>query len=148
MGVIWLSLGIAGFILFFFGIGLGYQYRWWFRGKYIYLRKMFRGEAVAKDRESKACEVVIQLPNQGQPFRTRTENLSPNGMFIRMDPPLMKGDNFRFLLNLSIDESVAGTAEVRWNQTKASARLSPGMGCKFFQMNEKEKLRIRKHLRS
>lgn len=142
-----LFVGIACFILLFTAIFSAIQNKHWIKGRWIYFKKTWKGQAVSKDRRPRSFEVIIQMPYKGTPERTRTVNLSPNGMFVRMDPPLMVGESFRFLLNLDSQNSLSGTAEVRWSQEKATPYTPPGIGCKFYQMKDQDKALIKKFLR-
>jgi len=123
------------------------QTRHLWRGRLVYLRKLFKGEAISKDRVKKNLELVIQMPYKDQPFRTRISNLSPNGMFVKMNPPLLVGESFRFLLVLGKDLHINAWAEVRWAQTEKTPHTSPGMGCKFFHLKDSDRLAIKKFLR-
>jgi len=117
------------------------------KGRWIYWRKRLKGQAVSKNRIPKNIEIVIQLPFEDRPFRTKIHNLSPNGMFMKMNPPLVVGESFRFLLNLGKDEKISAWAEVRWAQVNRTAFTPPGMGCKFFHISDEDRNRIKKFLR-
>jgi len=119
----------------------------WLHGRWIYFRKRWKGEAISKDRRTHQFEVIVQMPYRGTPERCRTVNLSPNGMFVKLDPPLMVGESFRFLLNLPNGIGISGTAEVRWSQEKATDFTPVGMGCKFHYLRPDDRNEIRKALR-
>lgn len=145
MGV---GTAVTLFALITFGTLYFFQTRHQWKGRWLYLKKRLKGEAVSKDRVLKNIEIVIQLPYRDTPFRTRVYNMSPNGMFVKMNPPLQVGESFRFLLTLNGDEKITAWAEVRWSQDKRTPYTPPGMGCKFFHMDDADRLRIKKFLRS
>lgn len=121
--------------------------QWQWRGRLIYWRKKIFGQAVSKDRVPQNLEVVLQLPNDDRPVRVSVLNLSQQGMFIKMNPPLPVGSNFRFLMTLGPDERVSGWGEVRWSQPKRTPYTPPGMGCRLYNLDDSDRLKIKKFLR-
>ncbi len=141
---------LATLVVIILGIALGlalYRRRHRILGRWIYLKKMWKGEAISKDRRRRQLDVVLQIPYDQKPFRTKTVNLSPRGFFIQMDPPLMVGESFRFLLVLDDANKVNALAEVRWAQESKTAFMPAGMGCKFYQVSESDERKILKYLR-
>ncbi len=143
------AIGIAillfiGFIWFF----RAYDLRHFFSGRIKYWRRVMRGEPVSTDRIERNIEVLLTLPTDPLPFRTKTFNISPHGMFIRMDPPMSVGDHFKFILKISPDRSISGRAEVKWQHWKATPLTPRGMGCKLFHVSEEDQNFLRKYLKS
>lgn len=138
---------IIPFILIVYFSFLISKHKVYLKGRYIYWKKRWKGEAVSKDRMPQHLEIVIQIPYQDRPFRTHLHNISPNGMYVKMNPPLMVGESFRFLLNLNDDERISAWAEVRWSLENRTIFTPPGMGCKFFHLSDADRNRIKRFLR-
>lgn len=116
----------------------------WIEGKFVVLKKRFSGKPVGGDRYRSQMDVVLNLPiGLGQITRTTTANISPGGMFVKLNPPLERDQIFRFRLNLSERESIAGTAEVMWVQDRWTERFPTGVGVRFKDIPEKDRNRIR-----
>jgi hypothetical protein len=147
LGLAFVGLAILifiGFIWFF----RAYDLRHFFTGRFKYWRRVWRGEPVSTDRIERNLEVLISLPTDPLPFRTKTFNISPHGMFVRMDPPMSVGDHFRFILKVTPERAISGRAEVKWQHWKATPLTPRGMGCKLFQLSEDDQNFLRKYLKS
>lgn len=119
--------------------------RWhWVRGKWIFLQKYFAGDAVSTSRKSKQFEVVVEIPyGPDRTLRAMTEDLSPTGMFIRLNPPLKKGEIIHFLLVLSPDQKINARAEIKWAQNRWTEHHPSGNGCKFLNLEPEDQKKIR-----
>ena len=147
LGLIALGLTFVGFVLFinFFRL---YDVRHYIRGRSLYWWRRYRGQPVSSDRVRRNIPLVIAMPHDSTPFRTKTWNLSPHGMFVVMDPPMLPGDHFRFILNVTADRSISARAEVKWQLLKPTPLTPKGMGCKFFDLSEDDEKFLRKYLKS
>lgn len=142
MIVLGLFFSIIAFIYFL-------HQRWhWVRGKWIFIQKYMAGRAQWSHRKSKRMGVTIETPyGPDRTLHTSTEDLSPSGMFVRANPPLKKGDTFRFVLTLSTDERIIGTAEVKWAQNRWSQHHPSGNGCRFVNLSQEDQAKIRTSLK-
>lgn len=144
----WLMGGLALFI--FLIVILAFALKNWFRlrGYYHYFYRKLTSEPVKDFRYERQADVVIQMPfGPDLVHRANTRNISRNGMYVRMNPPLKKEDVFSFLLVLSDDFKLKGKAQVFWVQDRWSEHHPSGMGCKFLNLSESEKNRLHAFLR-
>jgi uncharacterized protein (TIGR02266 family) len=114
------------------------------KGRWIMWRKKMAGKVVGGDRYSSQVEVVLNIAHgRGRIERSTTANISPGGMFVKLNPPLERDDFFRFRLNLTNDKPVTGTAEVMWVHDRWSEKFPTGIGVRFKDLSETDRNRIR-----
>lgn len=140
-----IALIVIGTILLFIILIYSLHQRWhWIRGQWIFLQKYFAGRASATFRKSRSYRVVLEPPyGRDRTLHTITEDLSPTGMFVRVNPPLKKGEIFRFMLSLPNGDRIQATAEVKWAQNRWSKHHSSGNGCRFLELSESDREKIR-----
>lgn len=139
-GVTVLFVGLGLFIAFIAVVYFLNREWHWIRGKWIFIKKYFEGRNPVANRRTTHYEVVIEPPyGPDRTLHTTTEDLSPTGMFMRMNPPLKKGEIFHFLLVLPDETRIDGHAEVKWAQHHWSEHHPSGNGCRF--LNLKPELR-------
>ncbi|MDB5037901.1 MAG: hypothetical protein JWQ35_1429 [Bacteriovoracaceae bacterium] len=114
------------------------------RGRWIRLKKILGGAPRGKPRYKVKVDLVIDVPLLGEKvYRTTTANLSPSGMFVKVNPPLARKEIFRFRLGLPGEEGIMGTAEVLWVQSVWTEHHPTGIGCKFTSISDTDRNRIR-----
>ena len=80
-----------------------------------------------------------------------TGNISAEGLFIRTDSPLEKGESFLLKLQLpEMAEPLIVPSQVVWNRKKSEqTEAAPaGMGIKFGEMSPKDEEALKKYLQS
>lgn len=111
-------------------------------GRFKYWGRVLSGSANTQ-RKRKSLEVAIQVPRGPDPVvRTNTINVSPNGMYVKLNPPFSVGEVFKFRLALKGNRAIVGQAEVVWVQPRWSEHHPTGMGCKFQRLSQEEKLML------
>jgi hypothetical protein len=144
----WVAGALLIFVLFVVALSYAIKKRYAIRGRLQYFYRKLKGEPVKDFRFSKSAEVVIQMPFGPERIaRANTRNVSRSGMYVRLNPPLKKGDIFQFLLVLSEKLKIKGMAEVVWIQTKWTEHHPSGMGCRFKSISEEDRNRIHLFLR-
>jgi uncharacterized protein (TIGR02266 family) len=82
--------------------------------------------------------------------RAFTGNISNEGLFIRTERPLNKGE--RFSLNLKLpdfSEPIKATCEVVWRREQEEAeKRPPGMGVRFCKIREEDRQLVNQYIRT
>lgn len=118
------------------------------RGFMIRLKKMLMGTYRPSRRYPSAASISILLPfGPDKVEHTQTVDLSVGGMFVKKIDPLPVGEIFEFYLEVGEVDRMLAEAEVVWVQKKWSEHHPSGMGCKFRNLTQKNKNRIRLYLR-
>jgi CRP/FNR family cyclic AMP-dependent transcriptional regulator len=82
--------------------------------------------------------------------RAFTGNISNEGLFIRTEQPLNKGE--RFSLNLKLpdfSEPIKATCEVVWTRGKEETeKRPPGMGVRFCEISEEDRQLLSQYIRT
>jgi len=139
---------------------------WYFlRGRVIYFYRLIRGKGPVHDRVTRTLDITIQIPNPKYSvptsseitiktptpshfmIQTKTYNLSPNGVFVKISPPLKKGEKFKFVLFLTAEDTFSGFGEVVWIQNKWTEHHPTGVGCRFLHLDEADRNRLRLFLK-
>ena len=79
-----------------------------------------------------------------------TDNISNGGLFIKTTNPLAEGEMFFLRLQLpDFSEPMKIKCEVVWaNKQEEGKDRPPGMGIKFLEADEKDKLTLKKYIKS
>jgi hypothetical protein len=119
------------------------------RGAWVFLFKKLGGRETGPPRYHISVDIVLDVPFDLEPVcHTTTANLSPSGMFVKINPPLKQREIFKFRLNLSKDISIFGSAEVMWVQDRWSEHHPTGIGCKFRNISDADRNKIRAWLKN
>ena len=100
------------------------------------------------DRTQKSLSVAFK--DRRSFVRAFTGNISNDGLFIRTDSPLKKGEQFSIKLQLpDFSEPIRATCEVVWaREHKEAENRPPGMGVKFCELTEAHKRLLNQYLQS
>lgn len=140
------------------GVSLGFSFSiiWILRHRRMLRReitfwfKLLAGKAEWSDRRWEASyPVSIVIPMSPKPLeRHTTVNVSKGGMFLKTMQPYDLNTSFEFILYLSDQEKISGTALVRWVQSQQTLNTPRGMGVEFIGLSENDLNKIRLFLRS
>lgn len=100
------------------------------------------------DRTQKSLSVAFK--DRRSVVRAFTGNISNEGLFIRTDNPLKKGEQFSLKLQLpDFSEPIKAKCEVVWAREQQEAENRPlGMGVKFCELTEPHKRLLNQYLQS
>ena len=128
----WVLYAIGIFVCFAIFLIWANAHRDRIRARWIIWKKLLKGELKASDRYRLAADLVIDLPSgESRVTHTTTVNLSVNGMYVKMNPPLNVGDLFKFRILFPDGPHIGGMAEVVWAQNRWKPERPTGVGCRF-----------------
>jgi len=101
-----------------------------------------------EDRTQKSLSVIFK--DRKSVVRSFTSNISNDGLFIKTDRPLNKGEQFSLKLQLpDFSEPIRATCEVVWAREHKEAENRPsGMGVKFCELAESHKRLLNQYIQS
>lgn len=107
-------------------------------------------EAISPRSEFRTSKVLsLRFKNKQDVIQAFSGNISPGGIFINTDKPLIQGE--QFILHLYLpdgDEPLRINCEARWNRTTTEDPVSNpvGMGAKFIKMSQRDYKRLKDEL--
>jgi len=115
-----------------------------------FLKMMERIQGFSTRKEERVTKKLSLMFKDRMTFiKAYSGNISSGGLFIRHKNPLEAGEQFLLQLKLpDIKEAIKIKCQVAWvrKNDEASAERPAGMGVKFVEMNDKDKVILKKYL--
>ncbi len=108
------------------------QIRWWEQAKRYY----YDGMKI----------IVKKIASDDILFEANSFDLSETGIFVASNKKVCAGDKFSFELVLKNDTLLYTDGQVMWVNTRKGKDVPAGFGCKFLNINNLFKKRIKYHL--
>jgi uncharacterized protein (TIGR02266 family) len=119
-----------------------------FVARFIKMMERIQGFSTRKE-ERIAKKLSLAFKDRKTFVKAYSGNISNGGLFIRHANPLGIGEQFLLKLQLpGIKEPIPIKCQVAWvrKPSEATAARPPGMGVKFIEMNDKDKVILKKYV--